>query len=193
MDNNNEKLKVFIDAVNDEIDGEVKRILADAEERKKAVLAEAESFLTDDAGKSAASQKDGSLYVKEVSKAELGMKKSVIAHRDELAGKVFSAVEERLNKFREEREYVNLLIKNLLLMHVSDGSEIFLAPDDMKYAETLKKAIPSCNAKFSPDGKIRLGGLAVYNAAKGTIADRTFDAAVEEQRRVFTGKNVFAE
>ncbi len=34
MDNKNEKLKVFIDAVNDEIDGEVSRILADAEERR---------------------------------------------------------------------------------------------------------------------------------------------------------------
>lgn len=193
MDNNNEKLKVFIDAVNDEIDGEVNRILADAEERKKAVLADAENFLADEAGKGTVSKKDGSLYVREVSKAELNMKKSVIGHRDELADKVFAAVEKKLGEFRGDQKYVNLLIKNLLLMHVSDGSEIFLAPDDMKYAETLKKAIPSCSAKFSPDGNIRLGGLAVYNAAKGTIADRTFDAAVEEQRRVFTGKNVFAE
>lgn len=195
MDNNNEKLKVFIDAVNDEIDGEVNRILADAEERKKAVLAEAESFSADETGKTAGSgsKKDGNLYVRDVSKAELNMKKSVIGHRDELADKVFETVEKRLSEFRGDQKYVNLLVKNLLLMHVSDGSEIFLSPDDMKYADTLKKAIPSCNAKFSPDEKIRLGGLAVYNAEKGTIADKTFDSAVEEQRRNFTEKNVFAE
>ncbi|MDE6599715.1 MAG: hypothetical protein K2K34_06520, partial [Oscillospiraceae bacterium] len=139
------------------------------------------------------SKKDGGSYVRDVSKAELNMKKSVIAHRDELADKVFADVEKRLCEFRGDQKYVNLLVKNLLLMHVSDGSEVFLAPDDMKYADTLKKAIPSCNAKFSPDEKIRLGGLAVYSAEKGTIADRTFDSAVEEQRRAFTEKNVFAE
>lgn len=195
MDNINEKLQVFIDAVNDDIDGKVNRILADAEDRKKAILAEAEKYSAEEPSKGAAagSKKDGGSYVRDVSKAELNMKKSVIAHRDELADRVFAAVEKRLCEFRDDQKYVNLLVKNLLLMHVSDGSEVFLAPDDMKYADTLKKAIPSCSAKFSPDEKIRLGGLAVYNAEKGTIADRTFDSAVEEQRRAFTGKNVFAE
>ncbi len=195
MDNKNEKLKVFIDAVNDEIDGEVSRILADAEERRKAVLAEAENFSADETGKmnGSAYLKNGSVYLRDVSKAELNMKKSVIEHRDELADTVFGAVEKRLAEFRKDQKYVNLLIKNLLLMHVSDNSEIFLSPDDMKYADTLKKAIPSCNAKFLPDEKIHLGGLSVYNAEKGIISDKTFDSAVEEQRRVFTGKNVFAE
>ena len=195
MDNKNEKLKVFIDAVNDEIDGEVSRILADAGERRKAGLAEAESFSADETGKmnGSAYLKNGSVYLRDVSKAELNMKKSVIGHRDELADTVFGAVEKRLAEFRKDQKYVNLLIKNLLLMHVSDNSEIFLSPDDMKYADTLKKAIPSCNAKFLPDEKIHLGGLSVYNAEKGIISDKTFDSAVEEQRRVFTGKNVFAE
>ena len=195
MDNKNEKLKVFIDAVNDEIDGEVSRILADAEERRKAVLAEAESFSADETGKmnGSAYLKNGSVYLRDVSKAELNMKKSVIEHRDELADTVFGAVEKRLAEFRKDQKYVNLLIKNLLLMHVSDNSEIFLSPDDMKYADTLKKAIPSCNAKFLPVEKIHLGGWSVYNAEKGIISDKTFDSAVEEQRRVFTGKNVFAE
>lgn len=195
MDNKNEKLKVFIDAVNDEIDVEVSRILADAEERRKAVLAEAESFSAAETVKinGSASLKNGSIYLCDVSKAELNMKKSVIEHRDELADTVFDAVEKKLAEFRKDQKYVNLLIKNLLLMHVSDNSEIFLSPDDMKYADTLKKAIPSCNAEFLPDEKIRLGGLSVYNAEKGIISDKTFDSAVEEQRRVFTEKNVFAE
>lgn len=195
MDNNNEKLKVFIDAVNDEIDAEVNRILADAETKRKDVLAEAESFSASESGNGTGtvSKRNGSLYLRDVSKAELNMKKSVTEHRDELAGRVFSAVEKRLEEFRGDQKYVDLLVKNLLFMHVFDNSEIFLSPDDMKYADMLKKAVPSCNAKFSPDEKIRLGGLAVYNAEKGVIADKTFDSAVEEQRRVFTGKNVFAE
>lgn len=183
---------MFIDAVNSEIDGKVNSMLAEAESRKKAVLDEAEVYSAETAGNDAASDKNRSRYVMEVSKAELNMKKAVIRHRDELADKVFGAVEKRLIEFRDDPKYVDLLIKNLIIMQVSDGSEIFLSPDDMKYADNLKKAIPSCRAEFYPDEKIRLGGLAVYNAEKGTILDKTFDSAIEEQKRVFAGSGAFA-
>lgn len=189
---NNKKLQMFIDAVNAEIDGKVNTVLAEAEEKKDSILAEADSYSADDNGNKEFYSKSESSYVRDVSKAELDMKKSVIKHRDELAAKVFETVEKRLAEFRGDPKYVDLLMKNLLLMHVSDGSEIFLSPDDMKYAETLKKAVPQCNARFSPDEKIRLGGLSVYNAEKGTILDKTFDTAVEEQKRAFAAANLFA-
>lgn len=189
---NNKKLQMFIDAVNAEIDEKVNAVLADAEEKKKGIIDEAESYSAMAEAKAAA-EKSESNYVRNVSKAELEMKKSVIRHRDELADKVFKAVEKRLAEFRRDPKYVDLLIKNLLLMRVSDSSEIFLSPDDMKYAETLKKAAPQCKAKFSPDENIRLGGLSVYNAEKGTVLDKTFDSAVEEQKRAFVSANVFAE
>lgn len=182
---------MFIDAVNAEIDEKVNAVLADAEEEKKVIIGEAESFSVE-AGAKTVSEKGEKMYVRDVSKAELNMKKSVIKHRDELADKVFKAVEMRLNEFRSDPKYVDLLIKNLLLTHVSDGAEIFLSPDDMKYAEMLKKAIPQCNATFSPDANIRLGGLSVYNAEKGTVLDKTFDSAVEEQKRAFAAANLFA-
>ncbi len=190
---NNKKLQMFIDAVNAEIDSKVNTVLAEAEEKKNAILAEADSYSAEDNGNKEFYAKSESNYVRNVSKAELEMKKSVIRHRDELADKVFEAVEKRLAEFRRDPKYVDMLIKNLLLMRVSDSSEIFLSPDDMKYAETLKKAAPQCKAKFSPDENIRLGGLSVYNAEKGTVLDKTFDSAVEEQKRAFASANVFAE
>lgn len=190
---NNKKLQMFIDAVNAETDDKMNGILAEAENMKKAILAEAESFCADESGRKEFCEKSENDHVRNVSAAELEMKKSVIRHRDELADKVFGAVEERLLEFRNDPKYVNLLIKNLLLMHVSDGAEIFLSPDDMKYAETLKKAIPQCKAKFSPDENIRLGGLSVYNAEKGIVLDKTFDSAVGEQKRAFASANAFAE
>ncbi len=189
---NNKKLQMFTEAVNAEIDGKVNALLAEAEEKKKEILAEAESFSADDGSGKQLRSKNVNNYVRDVSRAELDMKKSVIRHRDELAAKVFEAVEQRLAEFRREPKYVDMLIKNLLLMRVSDSSEIFLSPDDMKYAETLKKAAPSCKAKFSPDENIRLGGLSVYNAEKGTVMDKTFDSAIEEQKRAFAAANLFA-
>jgi len=189
---NNKKLKMFKDAVNAEIDGKVNALMTEAEEKKKAVLAEAELFSADDGSGKQLRADSVNSYVRDVSRAELDMKKSVIKHRDELAAKVFEAVEQRLAEFRRDPKYVDLLIKNLLLMRVSDNSEIFLSPDDMKYAEMLKKAAPQCKAKFSPDENIRLGGLSVYNAEKGIITDKTFDSAIEEQKRAFAAANLFA-
>ncbi len=195
MDMNNEKLQKFIDAVNDEIEGKVNEMLAEADKERKNILAEAkrESKETAERHIDIGAKKTGSRYVRDISKAELNMKKTVLQHREELTEKVFEVVEKRLAEYRSDPKYVDMLVKNLLLMHVSDGAEIFLAPDDMKYADTLKKAIRSDNVTFSPDEKIRLGGLSVYNREKGTISDKTFDLAVEEQKRSFANSNAFSQ
>lgn len=195
METNNEKLQKFIEAVNDEIDDKINRMLAEAEQEKQAILEAAEKESEEAAERhfNLSSKKNGNEYFKDISKAELNMKKTVIRHREELASKVFKAVEKRLSDFRNDPKYVNLLVKNLLLMHANDGAEIFLSPDDMKYTDILKKAIPSCDVKFTPDEKILLGGLSVYNTEKGTIADKTFDLAVEEQKKVFANSNAFAK
>ncbi|MGN0675887.1 MAG: V-type ATP synthase subunit E [Oscillospiraceae bacterium] len=195
MDTNNEKLQKFIDAVNDEIDIKVNEMLAEAENEKKAILAEAERESEETAEKhfNISSKKSGNRYARDISKAELDMKKSVIQHREELTSNIFEAVEKKLKEYKNDPKYVDMLIKNLLMTHISDGAEIFLAPDDMKYAETMKKAIPSCDVKFIPDEKILLGGISVYDPQKGTISDKTFDLAVEEQKRAFANSNAFAE
>lgn len=194
MDMNNEKLQKFIDAVNDEIDSKVRDMLTEAEEEKKAILAEAsrESDETAERHLDAGAKKNGSQYVRDISKAELNMKKAVLRRREELTEKVFEVVENRLLAYKSDPKYVDMLVKNLLLLHVRDGAEVFLSPDDMKYADTLKKAVRSDNVTFSPDERIRLGGLSVYDREKGTISDKTFDLAVEEQKRSFANSNAFA-
>lgn len=195
MVTNNNKLQKFIDAVNDEIDGKVSEMLSEAEKEKALILDEAERRSEEAAEKhfSASSKKNGNQFARDISRAELNMKKSVIQHREELTEKVFSVVEQRLKEFRNDPKYVDMLIKNILLMHVSDGAEIYLSPDDMKYADILKKALPSCNVKFLPDEKILLGGISVYNVEKGTVSDKTFDLALEEKRRDFANSNAFSQ
>lgn len=195
MDMNNEKLQRFIDAVNDETERKVSEMLGEAENEKKAILSEAERESEEFADRyfSTGSKKNGNRYVRDISRAELDMKKEVLRRREELTDEIFDAVKERLISYRSDPKYVDLLIKDLLLLRISDGAEVFLSPEDMKYADTLKKAIRSENVVFLPDEKIKLGGVSVYNKDSGTISDKTFDMAVEEQRRLFANSNYFAK
>ena len=68
MDMNNEKLQKFIDAVNDEIDGKVNEMFAEAEKERKAILDEAkrESKETAERHIDVGVKKTGSRYVRDI-------------------------------------------------------------------------------------------------------------------------------
>ena len=195
MNMNNEKLQRFIDAVNDETERKVSEMLGEAEDEKKAILSAAKRESEEFADRffDSSSKKNGNRYVRDISKAELEMKKEILRRREELTDEIFDVVKKRLISYHNDPKYVDMLIKNLLLLRISDGAEVFLAPEDMKFADTLKKAIRSENVVFSPDENIKLGGISVYNKDSGTISDKTFDMAVEEQRRIFANSNAFAQ
>ncbi len=195
MDMNNEKLQKFIDAVNSETERKVSEMMEEAENEKKNILSEAERESDEFAERyfSTGNKKNGNRYTRDISKAELDMKKEVLRRREELTDDIFNVVKDRLISFRNDSKYVDLLIKDLLLLRISNGAEVFLAPDDMKYADTLKKAIRSENVVFSPDENIKLGGVSVYNKDTETISDKTFDMAVDEQRSLFANSNAFAQ
>ncbi len=195
MNTDNEKLNKFITAVNDEIDIKIKEMLEDAENERKAIIENAESEAEEAAEKhfNVYFQKSDKKFIKELSCAELDMKKAVIQHRETLVAKVFDVVEQRLLEFRKTPKYIDMMVKALLKLHISDNAEIFLASDDMKYAEILKKALPSHNISVSASEKIILGGMSVYNTDRGTIIDKTFDLALAESKRAFATSNAFSK
>ncbi|MCD7731651.1 MAG: V-type ATP synthase subunit E [Oscillospiraceae bacterium] len=194
MSTENEKLQKFISAVNEEIDAKVSRLLEEAEAEKESIISAAKAESESVSAKYAASEqkKNGSRYVKDISKAELEMKKDVLRRREELCDKVFDAVEKRLSDYRKTNAYADGLVKALLLMNVGSGSEIRLAPEDMKLAEVLKRIVKAEDVTFAADSSIKLGGFSVYSKEKHTIVDKTFDIAVEEQRSAFINSNAFA-
>ena len=195
MSTENEKLQKFICAVNDEIDEKVSAILDDAESIKKSILsaAEEESEKAADKYLNTSLKKNGNKFVRDLSKAELEMKKSVLRCREELSDKVFAKVEEKLAEYRKTNAYADTMIKKLLVLNVGNGSEIRLSPDDMKLSEVLKRVVKAENVTFISDSSIKLGGFSVYSKEKGTIVDKTFDLAVEEQKNLFVSSNAFAE
>lgn len=195
MGTENEKLQKFICAVNDEIDEKVSAILDDAESVKKSIISAAKEESEEAADKylNSNKKKNGNKYVRDISKAELEMKKSVLRCREELSDKVFSAVEKRIAEYRGSNAYADTLIKKLLVLNVGNGAEIRLSPEDIELSEVLKRVIKAENVTFVPDSAIKLGGFSVYSKENGTIIDKTFDLAVEEQKSLFVSSNAFAE
>lgn len=195
MSEGNEKLKKFIDSVNDDIDERVAQLLEEAEEEKQEILASAEEASRSNAENhyDLKKRKTDSGYVKELSKSEFELKKNVLRRRTELTDSVFEAVKERIKEYRKTVSYADGLVRALLLLNVSGKAEIRLAPEDMKYADALSKAVRSEDVTFVGDSSITLGGFSVYIPEKSIIIDKTFDMALEEQRKAFVGRNAFAK
>ena len=192
--NNKEKLDNFMSAVDSYIDERVEKMLDEAEKEKDKILSNAQkdAKIAADRHFAEALKKHGNQYARDISKATLEMKKEVLSHRESLTDKIFEDVKEKLFEFKKTSKYLDYLVKSLIMMNITDDVEIFLAADDIKLADTLKKALKTENVIFSIDEKIHIGGLIVFKKNKGTIIDRTFDIALEEQRRSFTNSNAFA-
>ena len=194
MITDNEKLNKFINAVNDEIDIKIQNMLDSAECERIVILNQAEQDAKEEAEKyyKVNYQKNDKKFVREISCSELNAKKNIIQHREKIVDKLFKNVEQRLIEFRATPKYVDMLVKKILLTHISDGSEIYLCSEDMQYSELLRKAVSVKNLKILVSDKILLGGIMVYNPEKGTIVDKTFDLALQEKKRAFTNSNAFA-
>lgn len=194
MSEKKEKLRKFIEAVNSEAEARAAEILTEAEQEKKRIISaaeekgrrEAELYLDDKKSNA------GRDFIREVSRAELEMKREVLLHRDELTNKLFAAVEKRLADYRKNSAYAEKLKEMLAAAQAEGDVEIMLAPEDMKYADSLKKTLKTDKAVFKEDKNIKLGGLAVYFREKGIVIDNTFDRALEDQRSEFISGNAFA-
>lgn len=193
MENDKEKLSRFINAVNSSTDEQVNKIIGEAKEERKKILAAA-ALSAKDAGQRSLSENkkmSSGKYVRMVSKAELEMKKEVLICREELTDSLFENVENMLREFRKSKEYPLLLEKRLKEEMPSDGAVIALSPDDMVFAERLKKAA-GCSVSVTEDDTIRHGGFCILRTDRGTVTDRTFDCVLNEQRSCFASKNILS-
>ncbi|MDR0992470.1 MAG: hypothetical protein LBL87_06210 [Ruminococcus sp.] len=187
------KLARFIGAVNDEIDGKVAVIIQNAEAEREKIISEAEEEAENAANKlyDTSIKRIQNKFTRETSQQEFSGKKAVLRHREELTEKLFAQVEEKLEALRKSPEYIDIIVKKMLVTPIENGAQILISPDDMKYADTLKKAVKN-EVEFKAEESIEKGGFSVYNKAAGTIIDKTFDSAIEEQKQAFINKNFFA-
>jgi vacuolar-type H+-ATPase subunit E/Vma4 len=188
------KLSRFIDAVNEDIDSKVAVIISGAETERDSILSEAKTQAEEQAAKlyETNMKRITQKITRQVSQNEFAAKKEILKHREELTETLFKDVADKLTELRGTAGYADILAKKLSIINIDSGSEISLSPDDMKYADDLKKSLKNDNLTFTPDSAIRFGGFSIYNKHNGTIIDKTFDGAIDEQRVLFTNKNIFA-
>jgi vacuolar-type H+-ATPase subunit E/Vma4 len=187
------KLARFIGAVNDEIDDKVAVIMKNAEDEREKIISEAEEEAENAAQKlyDTSIKRIQNKFTRETSQNEFAGKREILIHREKLTEQLFDEVEKKLKAIRNSPEYIDILLKKLLVTTTENGAEILLAPEDIKYVDTLKKAIKK-EVTFKPEDTIEKGGFSVYNKNAGTIIDKTFDSALEEQKQVFINRNYFA-
>jgi vacuolar-type H+-ATPase subunit E/Vma4 len=188
------KLSRFIDAVNEDIDSKVAVIIDGAEAERDSILADAKTQADEQAAKLYETniKRITQKITRQVSQNEFAAKKDILKHREELTEKLFSAIADKLCELHKSDKYADILAKRLAMVSIDSVSEIALSPEDMKYADSLKKSLKTDNVTFTSDNAIRYGGFSVYNKTSGTIVDKTFDGAIDEQRNLFTNRNIFA-
>lgn len=190
MATENERLDRFKKAVSAEIDEKAAALVAEGEAEAERILSEAKDAVRGEGRISAAPVRGAYSAVRAASAAELEKKKSVLRRREELISAVFDDVKEKLAALRSTDEYFDFLKKAAEASGAVSGSVIRLSPEDMRYEARLRMAL-GIEADFEPDSRIMLGGLSVYFPDRGIMSDRTFDTALEEQRKTFAAKNLF--
>ena len=186
-----EKTERFIKAVTADADEIIEDIGIEADTEKMHILGDAERRAREEAEKYVNEHpSQGSVFLKDVSSAELDMKKTVLRRREELITEVFENTSAMIEEFRRSGDYADHLAR-AAVSAVTEGAVVYLAPADMKYENTIRKAAGSLNITFEQDKNIRLGGLSVYRPDSRTSADLTFDTALDEQRRIFAAGDPF--
>lgn len=189
-----EKLEKLSKAVNEEVDGQIKDILAEAEASRQQIIEKAndESLnyaygrIKDEIKKIAAK------YVKIISKAELDSKREILIYREQISNKIIENVKISIDRFTKSKDYKDYLIKLAKdeIVQAPKSSEIvvFLSKNDMQYSGELKSVLGE-KISFEEKSGIKLGGLCVLYKNDNVLKDRTLDSALKEQKDLFNNSS----
>ena len=114
-------------------------------------------------------------------------RKSLLLKRDEILGKVFSEVKEKLAKFCKSDDYKYLLIEKTKQAKQDLGDkdiEILLNQDDLVYENDLKTVWGS-NCTVLASNTIEYGGIMFSFPQINLIIDETFDSKISQLQRDF--------
>ena len=187
-----EKLNGFIDAVNEEVNEDIRAIAAEAEQEQSRITETAENEALNESYLKISREvkRINASYQRLYAKEEQDIKRNLLTHREVLVRKIFSDIEEKLSKFTLSSEYPEYLYKLLSSEETSEETVVFLKPDDMKYVGFLTQRIGR-KITFKADSSIKMGGLSKYDGKKAVVLDKTLDSALEDERRAFSANYKF--
>lgn len=185
----NEKLMRFASSVNSEIDEKIEQIKQQAEAERTVYFQKTEDrVLLECYEKIQKAVRDiESKYRSVAALCEQESYAQVLKSRKALVDKIFDNVKERIIEFTASDKYISYLKKQLENENLT-GAVIKISPRDAKYKTALAD-FSGCTVE--EDSDIRLGSLIIFYEDKGIINDKTFDNALEEQKRSFTSKYNF--
>ncbi|WP_044973378.1 V-type ATP synthase subunit E [Ruminococcus sp. HUN007] len=183
---NDNNLRQFIEAVNSEVDSKIELIEKEADEKCSELLENAENEALNEAYKKIRScvSEEKQLNKMTVSKAEQEARIKVLTYRENLVGRIFDSVDDKLINFTHSEGYSAYLESLLDGEEITKDTVIFLREEDMKYEPVLRrKAGNECS--FEPDPEIVYGGLSVYDRNSSVLINKTLDSMLDEQKKDF--------
>lgn len=183
------KLEKFSESVNSEVEEHISKILGEADELSSEKLEKAEDdALLDAYNKIQKSVRDTEAkYRRMYALEEQKFRMDALRHREELSGRIFGDIEKKLAEFTSSEKYGDYLFRIAEGEKLS-GGEIAVSPRDKSYGEKLGEKY-GCEVKL--DDSIELGGLMIIDKEQGMIIDKTFDSALEEQKKAFSSRYSF--
>lgn len=184
------KLEKFSESVNSEVEEHISKILDEANEQRDKRLEKAEDdALLDAYNKIQKSVRDTEAkYRRMYALEEQKFRMDALRHREELSGKIFGDIEKKLAEFVSSEKYGDYLFRIAEGENLSGSGEIAVSPRDKAYGEKLGEKY-GCEVKL--DNSIELGGLMIIDKEQGMIIDKTFDSALEEQKKAFSSRYSF--
>lgn len=183
---NDNNLKEFIEAVNAEVDNKIEAIREQSDRQSSELLKNAEDEALNEAYikiKACVSEEKYKSKMT-VSKAEQEARIKVLTYREDLVGKIFDSVCDKLTDFTGSEEYLTFLSGLLEGENLNADSVVFLREEDMKYESELRKTAGS-SCSFKADKSIELGGLSVYDQTSSVLVNKTIDNMLDEQKKDF--------
>lgn len=184
------KLDKFAKSVNIEVEEHISRIIDEANKISSDKLKKAEdNALFDAYNKIQKSVRETEAkYQKMYALEEQKYKMEALRHRETLSKTIFRDIEEKLSVFAMSDKYESYLKKLVEEEKLSENAVIALSPRDEKYAEKLKAKY---GHEITFDDSIEIGGLSIIDSMQGLIIDKTFDSALEEQKKNFSSRYSF--
>lgn len=188
MQSQEEKLRLFLEAINSYAEKQRLNILYEMEQYIGAELEKAESEALRDAYLhiSRETAEVRASIVRELSAHELDARRKLFEERTAIENDIFSEAEKRVKAFANSDKYDSYLTTaaEQVAAVVSSGEVVVrVRPSDEGKSAMLGVMIPGCTVETDPS--IRLGGFTADIPARSLRLDMTLDSRLAQQREEF--------
>jgi V/A-type H+/Na+-transporting ATPase subunit E len=187
------KLDKFSSAVLKDAEEQRSKILEEIEEYRKSQMEKAEEEILHEAyvmiQNEIASIKN--THSRKISLSELDGRRSLLALREELTGKVFEEAASRIADFTRTEEYKKYMCDTVKKCcgEIPEGSiVIHVKKDDLALSDALAAA-SGRESKVAESVNITLGGVLVSCSSKGIVVDETLDLKLSSQKDWFASES----